>query len=181
MNKLFKNKLALIMVVMMAFCSFSFVGCTTLKKYNETADETTTVATTQDEATTDEPATFVPAPTEKDFTLAKVYKPYTAFTDGKEVSLETIYGTGYVKYGDELTFNTDGTFTAYIGVTAGNDSSTGTYKLRLTNNSQPEIELCYNNDTTTVASVVTLDVDNNVVEFRLEQNGSYILFKDANN
>ena len=36
MNKLFKNKLALIMVVMMAFCSFSFVGCTTLKKDKET-------------------------------------------------------------------------------------------------------------------------------------------------
>ena len=184
MNKSFRNKLALLMAVMVAFCSFSFVGCVYVSNDEATADEaavTTTESKNDSEVSDGDAAGVVTTPDKKDYVLAKVYKPFQAFKDGEEVNLDTVFGKGYAQYGDELVFNTDGTFTAYIGVNAGADSTTGTYELRLTNNDVPEIELCYNNDTKEIAAVTTINVDNNVVELRLEKNGYYILFKDVNN
>ena len=172
MIKSFKNKLALLLAVVVAFSSFALFGCG-----NDKADDTktTTSANENTSATEDEVADVTEE--EKVPTLAKVYKPSQAFQNGKEVHLDTVFGTGYAQYGDELVFNEDGTFTAYIGVTAGADSSTGTYKIVGTTG----LELCYNNDKTESAVLTTVDVNNNVVDLRLEKNDYYIIFVSENN
>ena len=187
MNKNFKNRLALLMAVIVALSAFAFVGCANDAANTDTEKNTTTTTVadnTKDDgasAPTEEPATSVTTPEKVDYTLAKVYKPYKAFKDGKEVSLETVFGHGYAQYGDELVFNPDGTFSAYIGVTAGADASTGTYSLTLNSNNTPEVELHYNNDKVENAVIVTLGINNNAVELQMIKYDYYILFKDVNN
>lgn len=53
-----------------------------------------------------------------------------AGTSGEDYSLQDLYGTG-IEYGGKLTFNADGTFSRYVGITTDEtDKYEGTYILR---------------------------------------------------
>lgn len=171
MTKIIKKTLALVMAILMVVTCFALVGCD-----KDSDEKTTTTATnaTQDEASADEvPATT--APVVKTSLLGKIYKPTEAFKNGESVNLETVFGTGYAKHGDELVFNEDGTFTAYIGVTAGPDASTGTYEVK----SGSEVVLTYNNDKTETATAVTFNVDETIQQLRIAKGDVFVIFSRA--
>ena len=185
MTKLFTKKLALVMALLMVFSSFALFGC---GKDDSADDGNTTAATetdtnkdsstTADEVTTDsvteDVITVTSAEDAEPIKLAKSYKPAQAFKSGEEVGLDVVFGSGYKEYGGELVFNEDGTFSAAFGVTAGPDTTTGTYKI------VPDtatIELVYNNDTTETASLITTDLENNVIELSIVKDGYTVIFK----
>ena len=178
MKKIFTNKLAILMVLVMAFSCFALFGCSNA----DGTDTTTTTTAAADDAqqnndasTGDEAANVATTAPAEVKVLGKVYKPYLARKDGKDVDLETVFGTGYAKHGDELVLNDDGTFTAYIGVTAGPDAATGTYEY----NEQSNIVLKYNNDKTEEAVIVTYGENGSVQEFRILKGDVYVLFMRA--
>ena len=173
MNKSFRKTLAIVLAAVLMLTAFA--GCSLLNKESDAKTSTSDEASVDEVATVavDEtvPVTEVP----KDPVLAKVYKPTAAYKDGKEVSLDTIFGKGYAEYGDEFSFYEDGTFTKYIGVTANPDSVTGTYKFLSTT----EIELTFNNDKTDSVTVITTDVDNNAVEIKMIINDCHVIFEQV--
>lgn len=172
MNKTIKKTLALVMAILMVVTCFALVGCD--KDEDEKTTTSATETSTNDEATVDEiPATT--APVVKKSVLGKIYKPTEAFRNGESVNLETVYGTGFAKHGDELVFNEDGTFTAYIGVTAGPDASTGTYEIK----SGSEVVLTYNNDKTEAATAVTFNVDETIQQLRIAKGDVFVIFTRA--
>jgi len=70
---------------------------------------------------------------------------------GEDYPLQNIYGTG-IKYGGQLTFNRDFTFSRRIGVTTGEtDGYEGTYSI----DSLGVITLKFNNGTTNTAVYLT--------------------------
>lgn len=177
MNKIFTKTLSIVMALLMVFACFALVGCS-----KDEDDNTKTTAANSDNGDAQGTADEVPATTAavvKSAALGKVYKPTMAFknVDGisEEISLETVYGTGYAKHGDELVFNDDGTFTAYIGVTAGPETVTGTYEFK----SASEIVLTYNNDKVETATAISFDINDDIQEFRLAKGDYYIIFMRA--
>lgn len=158
MKKLFNSKkIALILAVMLMLSCMVFAGCNG-DTDTATGDEVTTTATT--EATKSENEIY-----------AK-FKPTEAFKDGEAVDLETVFGTGYAKYGDELILYNDGTFTAYIGISSNPDATRGTYAI----GDYSEIELLYDNDTTETATAVTFDVKDEVQQIRILKGEVYVIF-----
>ncbi len=157
------KKIALVLAVMLMLSCLMLTGCK--GDAGATADEATTAATTA-------PAVTV---ADKEFaSLKESYKPAMAFDlEGNPVELTTVYGSAFKEHSGELCFKKDGTFTAYIGVYANEDSVTGTYKVL----SQTEIELTYNNDTTKTAVITVIDVDVNAVEIRLPVGDYNVIFQ----
>ena len=182
MNKLFTKKLALVMALMLALCSFVFVGCNKEEEKEANTTTTTVAAASEDEVATNAEGEVVTNAEGEVVTiiktedtapvLAKKYKPTEAYKDGESVSLDVVFGKDYAKHGDEMVFNEDGTFTAYIGVTGKPESAKGTYKL--VGNSA--IELSYDNDKIETATLITFDLDNNVVEFKIIKNDYHVIF-----
>lgn len=172
MNKKFFKKLALLMALLTVFSSFALVGCG--KADEEDNKTTTTVAvSTEDEAAVTDSDSSEPEP---EFAILKnSYKTAEAFDlTGKSVPLETVFGTGYAKNGDELILNDDGTFTMYIGVYANPDSVKGTYKVK----SMTEVEFLFDDDTTKSAVVTVIDGDYNAVELRIPMHEEYnVIFR----
>ena len=157
MKKLFSSKkIALILAVMLMLSCMVFAGCSG-DADTATPDEETTAAT---EATRSENEIY-----------AK-FKPTEAFKEGEAVDLETVFGTGYAKYGDELVLYNDGTFTAYIGVSSNLDATKGTYAI----GDYSEITLQYDNDTTEEATAVTFDVKNEVQQIRILKGEVYVIY-----
>ncbi|MBE6737245.1 MAG: copper resistance protein NlpE [Ruminococcaceae bacterium] len=176
MNKIFTKTLSIVMALLMVFTCFALVGCAKSDEDNSktTAATEATKATDDAQSTADEvPATT--APVVKKSVLGKIYKPTEAFKNGENVNLETVYGTGYAKHGDELVFNEDGTFTAYIGVTAGPETTTGTYEIK----SASEIVLTYNNDKIETATAVTFNIDETIQQLRIAKNDVFVIFTRA--
>lgn len=163
-KNLTNKKIALVLAVMLMLCSFMLTACNS--DSGATADEATTAA-----------ATTAPVVTvaDKEFaSLKETYKPAMAFDqEGNSVDLTTVYGSAFKEHGGELCFKKDGTFTAYIGAYANEDSVTGTYKVL----SQTEIELTYNNDSTKSAVITVIDVDVNAVEIRLPVGDYNVIFQ----
>lgn len=171
MNKKFFKKLALLMALLTVFSSFALVGCG--KADDEDNTTTTAAASTEDEAAVTETDSTEPAPA---FAILKSsYKTAEAFDlTGKSVDLETVFGTGYAKNGDELILNDDGTFTMYIGVYANPDSVKGTYKVK----SLTEVEFLFDNDTTKSAVITAIDGEYNAVELRIPMHEEYnVIFR----
>ncbi len=169
MNKMIKKTLALVMAILMVVTCFALVGCTNDEDEATTTNAATENATTQ--ATADEvPATT--APVVKKSVLGKTYKPTEAFKNGESVGLDSVYGSAFAEHGGELVFNEDGTFTAYIGVTAGPDASTGTYEIK----SGSEIVLTYKNDKTETATAVTFNVDETIQQLRIAKDDVFVIF-----
>jgi len=189
MIKIFKNKMALVMALVMVLSSFALFGCAT----DEAKDDNATTAATEQTTTNDgtvadsspdfaesdgQPAT---APqTVNGSTILKKYTPSAAFEgngSGTPVALETVFGTAYKKYNDGLTFNDDGTFTMSIGVTAGPDTTNGTYKITSASN----IELTFNNDKKFEGVVITVDGNGIAKELRITVNDYYVIFTQSAN
>lgn len=65
------------------------------------------------------------------YDIAHNWKPSTATKDGKEISLQEIYGTG-IQYGGFLTLNKDNTYSRLIGITSDEVEKdlTGTYEIK---------------------------------------------------
>lgn len=165
-KNLTSKRIALVLAVMLMLSCLMLTGCK--GDAGATPDEATTTAA---------PATTAPAVTiaDKEFaSLKESYKPAMAFDlEGNPVDLTTVYGSAFKEHGGELCFKKDGTFTAYIGAYANEDSVTGTYKVL----SQTEIELTYNNDTTKSAVITVIDVDVNAVEIRLPVGDYNVIFQ----
>lgn len=170
MNKNFLKKLALLMALLTAFSSFALAGCGKASEEDNTT--TTSAVSSEDEADVTTAATEAKPQVA---VLKKSYKPAEAFDlEGNSVALETIFGTGYAKHGDELIFNEDGTFTMYIGVYANPDSVKGTYKV----NSTTEVVLTFDNDTQKSAVITVTDLESNAIELRIPMNEDYnVMFR----
>ncbi|MDP4120320.1 MAG: hypothetical protein Q8876_04585 [Bacillota bacterium] len=147
-----KNKFIVLLAIVIVF---AFYGCNNKNNGNntdsqaQTSVEQTTVTTT--DAPTTAPteiatnaATSAPSPTvavssstassassTKNASVVGKWKPYAAVNanTNKSESLSSIYGTAYTQYGGELTFNSDKTFSIWIGVSATDGSGEGTYKI----------------------------------------------------
>lgn len=159
MKKLFNSKkIALVLALMLMLSCMVFAGCIG-DADTATGDEATTTEATQ-------------AATKSEDEIYAKFKPTEAFKNGEAVSLETVYGTGYAEYGDELILYNDGTFTAYIGVTGNPDSVKGTYAI----GDYSEITLQYDNDTTETATAVTFDVKEEVQQIRILKGEVYVIF-----
>lgn len=65
------------------------------------------------------------------YSLARDWDPKTATKNGKEISLQEIYGTG-IQYGGYLTLNSDNTYSRLIGITSDEVEKdlTGTYEVK---------------------------------------------------
>lgn len=165
-NLLNNKKIAFLLAVMMMLSCFMLTACNG-DGDEATADEATTAATV-DEA---QPVSIA----DKEFaSLKDSYKPAMAFdTEGNPVDLTTVYGSSFKETEGELCFKKDGTFTAFIGAYANEDSVTGTYKVK----SQTEIEMVYNNDKTQNAVITVIDVDVNAVEIRLPVGDYNVIFQ----
>lgn len=68
------------------------------------------------------------------YDLAGNWEPKTATRNGKEISLQEIYGTG-ISYGGYLTLNSDNTYSRFIGITSDEltNDLTGTYEVKANN------------------------------------------------
>ncbi|MBQ1977854.1 MAG: hypothetical protein II225_03820 [Ruminococcus sp.] len=166
MKTLFNNKkIAFLLAVVLMLSCFMLTACNN-KGDDATADEAAA-------ATADEVQSVTVA--EKEFaSLKDSYKPAMAFDkEGNSVDLTTVYGSSFKETEAELCFKKDGTFTAFIGAYANEDSVTGTYKVK----SQTEIEMLYNNDKTQYAVITVIDVDVNAVEIRLPVGDYNVIFQ----
>lgn len=78
---------------------------------------------------------------------------YILDQDNNEIDGSIIYGTAYSQYGGELDINSDGTFSARMGINTENETTKGTF----TYNGGSEISLLYYDDTTVVCERCTLN------------------------
>lgn len=109
-----------------------------------------------------------------DVNLFGTYRPYKAFYNKEEVSLQHIYGTGFSTYGGELVLKDDGTYTEFIGISSIDNINglQGTYEIFDTN----IIQLTnHNNETKYI--ICTLDSSSNIVLIEYNTDGTIIYLK----
>lgn len=127
------------------------------------ADEDDAVQTTSTDAVSPE----------RSVELKSEYKPSYGFDDdGNRLEPHFIYGTGYLTYGGSLCFNSDGTFTSFVGVVGNADNDSGNYKVL----SDTEIQMNFNNGETVIAKI--LNTHNGVAtEIQMYHRGFDVVFK----
>lgn len=164
-----KRILCCVLSVLVMLCCTLFAACTpaNVDGTEPSINETTEAVTTEVSETVTTKTQSV------NITLSASYIPSKAYdTNGAEIGLDTVYGTGLRDYGGSLCFKEDGTFTTFIGVYGNADNESGTYKIV----SDTEIEMTYNNDTVKTAVVTQTDSDGNVTELRMPHRNYDVVF-----
>ncbi len=161
----------LTLVMIMAFSVLFLAAC---KPQNLPDDGEITVDTTAD--TTCDTAAFESTAEDTTsavtkLTLGAKYNAICAYDEqGEEISLQVLYGSSFLQYGGYIAFNSDGTFSYSMGVSA-KGPSTGTYEFV----SDEEIRLLFDSDKEAVVTVIET-FEENIIQIKLPENDYYLIF-----
>ncbi len=157
----------LLAAVLLILTLSSFVACNKSENEEKTAGDPTTAVTETAPVETETP-TETEAVSE--ITLKESYEPYKAFDENDtEKTLNDVYGTG-IQYGGSLTFSEGNKFNLAVGVTNG--KTTGTYEFT----GEKEITLTYENDTTLVVEVISVE-DGVATEIKVPKGNFQVYFR----
>ncbi len=163
-----RSIISVLLIVVMVLLVLSLT--TACKPQNLPADDDTTIDTTVDTISTELTTENTTAPVSK-LTLGAKYNALCAYDEqGEELSLQLLYGSSFLQYGGSISFNTDGTFSYSMGVSA-KGPSTGTYEFI----SDEEIKLLFDSDKESIVKITEIYNDN-VISIKLPENDYYIVF-----